>query len=130
VRHCDDCTDRVQRRMREDKKRPERTASVPCHCIDAQQPGRGADPRYPLGPPLMLSPVALPGTGALDGISDPFPLADPSGRDEIYGSAGDPATDLSTKSRPDHRILSTTSAGSPRFLNTSHFLGASPHDEN
>ena len=33
----------------------------------------------------MLSPVALPGTGALDGISDPFPLADPSGREEIYG---------------------------------------------
>ena len=32
----------------------------------------------------MLSPVALPGTGALDGISDPFPLADPSGRTEIY----------------------------------------------
>src|SRR5216683_3355357 len=69
---------------RGEKKRPERTASVPCHCIDAQQPGRGADPRYPLGPPLMLSPVALPGTGALDGISDPFPLTVPSGREEIY----------------------------------------------
>src|SRR2546426_6165341 len=43
-------------------------------------------PRYPLGPPLMLSPVALPGTGALDGISDPFPLTVPSGREEIYSA--------------------------------------------
>jgi len=33
----------------------------------------------------MLSPVALPGNVDLDGISDPFPLADPSGREEIYG---------------------------------------------
>jgi len=47
---------------------------VPYRSFEALRPGRGADPRYPLGPPLMLSPVALPGTGALDGISDPFPL--------------------------------------------------------
>src|SRR5438067_4102057 len=94
-----------------DKKRPERPASVPCRSFEALQPGRGADPRYPLGPPLMLSPVALPGTGALDGISDPFPLADPSGREEIYGPLTDRATDLSTKTRRDRRILSTTSRG-------------------
>jgi hypothetical protein len=79
---CENCTDGVQRRMRGTRKRPERTAYVPCHCIDAQQPGRGADPRYPLGPPLMLSPVALQGTGVVDGISDPFPLTVPSGREE------------------------------------------------
>src|SRR5882672_1174753 len=66
------------------RKRPERPASVPDRSFKVLRPGRGADPRYPLGPPLMLSPVALPGTGALDGISDPFPLADPSGREEIY----------------------------------------------
>lgn len=64
------------------KKRPERPASVPDRCIDGQRPGRGADPRFPLGPPLMLSPVALPGTAALDGILGPVPLADPSGRGE------------------------------------------------
>jgi hypothetical protein len=34
----------------------------------------------------MLSPVALPGTGVLDGISDPFPLTVPSGREEIYSA--------------------------------------------
>src|SRR5438046_6039012 len=67
-----------------EKKRPERPASVPYRSFEALRPGRGADPRYPLGPPLMLSPVALPGTGALDGISDPFPLTVPSGREEIY----------------------------------------------
>jgi len=25
---------------------------VPDRCIDTQRPGRGADPRFPLGPPL------------------------------------------------------------------------------
>src|SRR5438046_6659002 len=95
-----------------EKKRPERPASVPYRSFEALRPGRGADPRYPLGPPLMLSPVALPGTGALDGISDPFPLADPSGREEIYGPPSRRATDLSTKSRRRHEHLSTTS---PRF---------------
>jgi len=25
---------------------------VPYRCFEAQRPGRGADPRYPLGPPL------------------------------------------------------------------------------
>src|SRR6266513_5602127 len=89
-----------------EKKRPERPASVPYRSFKALRSGRGADPRFPLGPPLMLSPVALPGTGALDGISDPFPLADPSGHEEIYGSLADRATDLSTKSRRDRRILS------------------------
>ena len=69
-------------RQLEDKKRPERPASVPDRSFKALRPGRGADPRYPLGPPLMLSPVALPGNNALDGISDLFPLADPSGREE------------------------------------------------
>src|SRR5438067_1016265 len=100
------------------KKRPERPASVPCRSFEALQPGRGADPRYPLGPPLMLSPVALPGTGALDGISDPFPLADPSGREEIYGPLTDRATDLSTKTRRDRRILSTTSVVFQQCINS------------
>src|SRR3954467_14176638 len=63
-------------------KRPERTTSVPCHCIDVQQPGRGADPRYPLGPPLMLSPVALPGTVTLDGIFGLVPFDSPLGTRE------------------------------------------------
>src|SRR5439155_85355 len=80
--------------------------------------GRGADPRYPLGPPLMLSPVALPGTGALDGISDPFPLADPSGRGEIYGPSSRRATDLSTKSRPPRSMLSTTSVVFQQCINS------------
>src|SRR5437868_9723801 len=93
------------------EKPPERPASVPDRSFKVLRPGRGADPRYPLGPPLMLSPVALPGTGALDGISDPFPLADPSGQEEIYGPLTDRATDLSTKTRRDRRILSTTSRG-------------------
>ena len=78
------------------KKRPERTTSVPCHCDVAQQPGRGADPRFPLGPPLMLSPVALPGTVALDGISGPIPSIVPSGREETYGPPRRPAIGLST----------------------------------
>jgi len=38
--------------VRLNKKRPERPASVPYRCFEAQRPGRGADPRYPLGPPL------------------------------------------------------------------------------
>src|SRR5205807_3627173 len=78
------------------RKCPERPASVPDRCIDAQRPGRGADPRFPLGPPLMLSPVALPGTVALDGILGPVPLTDPSGRDEPYGRATWPSIGLST----------------------------------
>src|SRR5205085_2330161 len=89
----------VGRRSRK-RKRPERPASVPCRSFKALRPGRGADPRYPLGPPLMLSPVALPGNDALDGISDPFPLADPSGQEEIYGVISCQAINLSTKSRP------------------------------
>src|SRR5437762_13075980 len=84
-----------------DKKRPERPASVPCRSFKAPRPGRRADPRYPLGPPLMLSPVALPGNELLDGISDSFPLTDPSGREEIYGVVPCQAINLSTKSRPD-----------------------------
>src|SRR3989441_5557218 len=99
--------------MRDDKMRPERTASVPCHCIDAQQPGGGADPRYPLGPPLMLSPVALPGTAALDGISGPVPLADPSGRDETYGRPAGETTGLSTVWRRSHP--QTSAVFPPRF---------------
>src|SRR6266508_522911 len=81
-------------------KRPERPASVPYRSFKVLRPGRGADPRYPLGPPLMLSPVALPGNVDLDGISDPFPLADPSGQTEIYGVPTCRAINLSTKSRP------------------------------
>src|SRR2546423_501664 len=89
----------VGRRSRK-RKRPERPASVPCRSFKALRPGRGADPRYPLGPPLMLSPVALPGNDFLDGISDSFPLTDPSGREEIYGEIPCQAINLSTKSRP------------------------------
>ncbi len=81
------------------KKRPEPTTSVPDRCIDVQQPGRGADPRFPLGPPLMLSPVALPGTVALDGILGPVPSIVPSGRDETYGGARGPSIGLSTEER-------------------------------
>src|SRR2546426_12060805 len=67
-------------------------------------------PRYPLGPPLMLSPVALPGTGALDGISDPFPLADPSGPGKSSGRGFAAAMRLSTKSPCAEPTLSTTCA--------------------
>jgi len=68
VRHCDDCTDGVQGRMRR-QKASRANCSVPCHCIDAQQ--LAVEPILDiLSDPLMLSPVALPGTGALDGISD------------------------------------------------------------
>src|SRR5207244_2517687 len=97
------------------EKCPERPTSVPCRCFEAQRPGRGADPRYPLGPPLMLSPVALPGTGALDGISDPFPLADPSGQRRIYEASAVAATELSTNSRPLACFFSTSSNASPRL---------------
>src|SRR5262249_46379604 len=64
----------------EKQKRPERPTSVPCRCFEAQRPGRGADPRYPLGPPLMLSPVALPGTGPL--MESPVPSLWQTPRDE------------------------------------------------
>src|SRR5439155_13101391 len=69
---------------RREKKRPERTTSVPCHCIDGQWPGRGADPRYPLGPPLMLSPVALPEPMPLMESLASVPLIVPSGQGEPY----------------------------------------------
>src|ERR671935_277860 len=78
------------------KKRPERTTSVPCHCIDAQQPGRGADPRYPLGPPLMLSPVALPEPKPLMESRVSVPLIVPSGQEETYGPPSRPTIGLST----------------------------------
>ena len=90
------------------RKCPERPASVPDRCIDAQRPGRGADPRFPLGPPLMLSPVALPGTVALDGILGPVPLADPSGREETYGPARRSAIGLSTDHRESHPRIRMT----------------------
>jgi len=38
--------------MSREKKRPERPASVPYRSFEVLRPGRGADPRYPLGPPL------------------------------------------------------------------------------
>src|SRR5438093_2596712 len=100
------------------KKRPERPASVPYRSFKVLRPGRGADPRYPLGPPLMLSPVALPGNVDLDGISDPFPLADPSGQTEIYGVPRCRAINLSTKSRLGPSILSTNSDAYPRGINS------------
>src|SRR2546430_10247798 len=100
------------------KKRPERPASVPYRSFKALRSGRGADPRFPLGPPLMLSPVALPGNVDLDGISDPFPLADPSGQEEIYGVLRCQAINLSTKSRPMRSILSTNSGAYPRRINS------------
>ena len=53
--------------------------------------GRGAGPRYPLGPPLMLSPVALPRPGPLIGSPALTPLADPSGRGGTYKSAEVPS---------------------------------------
>src|SRR5206468_12607135 len=108
---------------RQTKKRPERPASVPYRSFKVLRPGRGADPRYPLGPPLMLSPVALPGTGAVDGISDPFPLADPSGQREIYVRWLGEATNLSTKSRPSSAMFSTTFTAFPRRV---HFPSTRP----
>src|SRR5438093_2638077 len=81
---------------RREKKRPERTTSVPCHCIDGQWPGRGADPRYPLGPPLMLSPVALPEPMPLMESRASVPLIVPSGQEETYGPPRRPAIGLST----------------------------------
>src|SRR2546428_7643784 len=104
------CTEGEQTRMWRgrfgEKKRPERPASVPYRCFEAQRPGRGSDPRYPLGPPLMLSPVALPGIVTLDGISGPIPLADPSGRRETYGALARPGNGLIHELAPG---VSTTS---------------------
>src|SRR5689334_24509525 len=108
------------RRKSAEKKRPERTTSVPDRCIDAQQPGRGADPRFPLGPPLMLSPVALPGTVALDGILGPVPSIVPSGREETYGGPRGPAIGLSTDRRETHpRIASSSPHGIPSVRDAS-----------
>src|SRR5438034_11028659 len=90
------------------KKCPERPAAVPCRCIDAQQPGRGADPRYPLGPPLMLSPVALPGTAALDGIVGPVPLIVPSRRSETYRPPRRRPRGLSTTRCDLHQRIETS----------------------
>src|SRR5207244_10685895 len=90
------------------RKCPERPAAVPYRCIDAQRPGRGADPRFPLGPPLMLSPVALPGTVALDGILGPVPLADPSGRGETYGPPRRCAIGFCTDKRKSNRRMPST----------------------
>src|ERR671922_640068 len=89
----------VSARCRRKKKRPERTTSVPCHCIDAQWPGRGADPRYPLGPPLMLSPVALPEPLPLMESRASVPLIVPSGQEETYGPRSRPTIGLSTAAR-------------------------------
>src|SRR5438128_2776579 len=128
VRHSENCTVGGQGWMKGEKKRPERPASVPYRSFEVLRPGRGADPRYPLGPPLMLSPVALPGTGALDGISDPFPLADPSGRRESCGLRSAAAMRLSTKSPWEEPTLSTScaafSTARPRSVNRSR--GAAP----
>jgi len=63
----------------EKQERPERPAAVPRRCFEAQRLGQGADPRSPLGPPLMLSPVALPGPVTVDGISGPVPFSRPLG---------------------------------------------------
>jgi len=63
---------------------------VPCRSFEALRPGRGADPRYPLGPPLMLSPVALPRTSSVDGISG-TPSSWQTPRDERNHSRRRPA---------------------------------------
>ena len=102
---CEDCTDRSSAGEME-KKVPSELHSAPAtpRCRGGVEPIP-----IPLGPPLMLSPVALQGTGVVDGISDPFPLTVPSGREETYLArqrAGKPLI---------HRSMTNSSTNPPRF---------------